>query len=186
MNKLWMIVLMWPGMAAAGGLAPDVAKAILQDPGAYLDTATAMIAGYGQDGRLGPDGIALMLDAKRAKARATALAALMAADLDGDGAVTVGEQGKMATIASATERGRLAKAVLRAETDGTPGLSAAELVSYGQAVAAAAVPALDQARLQALLQFDANGDGAVTRDEVKAGVDRMVQQAAPQARHPGV
>jgi hypothetical protein len=189
-RALTLVLLICPALAMAGGtdgagLAPATARSILRNLDAYLDDATEVIAGYGTDGRLGPDGIALKLAAARAQARALALLPLMAADLDGDGMVAAAELAQAGAIGSAWERGRLQRAAARADLDGQPGLGAAELAAFGQRAADTAVSASQVARLQALMQFDQDGDGAVTRDEVKSGLEALARQMAkpaPQAK----
>lgn len=160
------------------GLPAKVARKIQRDLDAYLGSATEIIAGYGTDGRLDAGGIDLMVRTRQSRARALALLPLIAADLDHDGALSPSEIAALAAIGSATLRGRFARAVAEAESDGLPGLSPSEIADHGQAEAEAEVGADERAWLDSFLRFDLDGDGGVTRDEVRDGLRSLARGAA--------
>ena len=92
---------------------------------------------------------------------------LLAADLDGDGAVQTGEIAVAAGAASASTRARLITTHARADADSDGIVSAAELAVHAGAESLKQVSEAEAAMSRAVLAFDLDGDGAVTMAEVK-------------------
>lgn len=176
---LWFL-LAWPALAQT--VPGALAKRIAADPEGYVAEMEALIAGYGVNGAVDRPALDNAVALARASARATPLRRLQGADLDGDGGVSVAELAVTMAAASAAQRGRLAGYVARADRDGDGAVSPAELAAYAGAAALDAYDEARAARLRAVLGFDADGDGRVTLDEVRAGVAAL---ARPAVHRPG-
>ena len=166
---IWIFAIC-AGPLSAGGLSEAVLKQLSSDPEPFLDLAADLIHGYG-----GPQGIDLAgVDRfgalERAEARASALRQLAAADLDFDGAVNADELAALAAAASAKTRGRLWALHEAADQDGNRVVSAAETAVWARAEAMRLFSPAEEAVARAVLTFDADANGWVTLDEVKAAV----------------
>lgn len=167
--------------ALAGPVSQALAKTMTANPTAYLEQMTALIAGYGDGKTIDVVGLDHAVALARASARAIALGRLQGADLNGDGAVSGTEIGVAKAAGSATARGRFAVNFVRADLDGDGLVAAAELQAYAAAAGYAAFDDAKVSELRAVLQFDGNGDGRVSRDEVQAGLAILGQAASTAA-----
>ena len=164
--------------AFAGPLSQALAKQMADNPTAYLEQVTALIAGYGDGKTIGAVGLGNVVALARSQARALALARLQGADLDGDGAVSGAEIAVAKAAGSATARGRFAVNFVRADQNEDGALTAAELQGFATAAGYAAFDDTKVSELRAVLQFDANADGQVSRDEVQVGLSKLAQVAS--------
>ncbi len=159
---------------AAPVLPVTLLKAIKANPASYLDNVAGLIAAYGAADGLTAEQVDASVALQRAKARTSAMVPLLAADLDGDGAVTREEIVVAEAAASAVARGKMEKAFVAADADGDAVVSADELAGYGATAAMAAVGPAKMAQAKVLMGFDADGDGKVTLSEVRAGLAGLV------------
>jgi len=162
--------LLWalPLRADVAPLLPDpMLKRIKAAPDRFLDLAALLIHGFGSGGRIDPAGVERSIALDRAGARAQALRRLLAADLDGNGAVDLDEISVAAGAASATNRARLITTHARADADSDGVASAAELVAHAGAESLRQVSEAKATLSRAVLACDQDGDGAVTMAEVK-------------------
>lgn len=136
-------------------------------PDRFLDLAALLIHGFGAAGRVDRAGVERSISLDRAGARASALRRLLAADLDGDGAVGSDEIAVAAGAASATTRARLITTHARADADSDGTVSPAELADHAGAESLRQVSEADAALARAVLACDQDGDGAVTMAEVR-------------------
>lgn len=157
-----------PLPAALAALPPELAERIAARPDRWRDAALAMIWGHGAGGALAQADIDRAAALDRAFFRARALAPLMQADLDNDGAVTLEEAAARGARLGAEQRAALmmAQAAADADADGTS--SAAELRVMAEAQALRAGEGGEAAMIAALMSFDADGDGRLTVAEVTA------------------
>lgn len=173
--------MMWRqiGMMVAGLLAADpvraeediLAEAMSRNPERFEARAIDLIAGFGGAGGLSSAGIETHIALERAGARASGLRRFLAMDLDADGNVTQAELAVSQQAASAQGRGRMARQFALADADGNATVDAGEMAAFGTA---AGLQALGEAELlRALMQLDANGDGALVAAEVVAAVARL-------------
>ena len=166
-----------PAPAEVPTLPDAVGKRIKSAPEAFVEAAAVLIMGYGGEDGIDRAGVENYIALERSGARASALRRLLAADLDGDGAVTAVEMAVAAAAASATQRGRLWALQARADADGNGVVSAVEVGVHAQAEA---MKGFSEARAQAaraILGFDGDGDGWVTLDEVRAVVEALNEAA---------
>ncbi|MEO8241135.1 MAG: EF-hand domain-containing protein [bacterium] len=175
MRWILSLVLVWLGTAATATVTlPDaLSKRIKRDPAAYLDEVAALIAGHGAAGAIDADGLDDVVLLARASARARALARVLTADLDGDGAVTAAEVAVVSAAAAAEDRGKLAVLFVRADSDGDGVISGTEAAAFAGAAGMAAYGDVKAGQLRAVMAFDRNGDGRVTLDEVRAGLTEL-------------
>lgn len=154
-----------PGLA---GLPPELAEQIAARPDRWRDAALEMIHGHGTGGALTQVDIDRSAALDRAFFRARALAPMMQADLDNDGAVTTDEAAARAARLAAGPRAALMMAQAAADADADGTASAAELRAMAEAEAARAAAGADAAMVAALMAFDADADGRLTVAEVGA------------------
>jgi hypothetical protein len=155
----------------ASPLLPDtLLKSIKADPSGYLESVATMIASYGAADGITEVQVDTSLALLRAKARSGAIMPLIGADLDADGTVTRDEVMVAEAAASAAARGRLERAFQAADADGNAMVTPAELTDFGMGAAMAALSPAEMARIKVLMGFDADGDGKVTVNEVRAGL----------------
>ena len=167
---LMVCSLLWalPLHADTAPVLPDpMLKRIKAGPDRFLDLAAMLIHGFGAGGRIDLAGIERSIALDRAGARATAQRRLIAADLDGDGAVSTVEIGIAAGAASATTRARLITTHARADADSDGTVSTEELAAHAGAESLRQVSEAEAAMALAVLACDQNSDGQVTMSEVK-------------------
>ncbi len=169
------VVMLMPSVALAqGALPPQMMQAVKSDPSAWLQDVAALIGSAGQDGAVTADQLAVAVAVKRAAARVAAMEPLMAADLDGDGMVTRDEVTGAGHGLAAGAQAALQADFAAADGNGDGKVSKAELVALGDAAALSAMGPARLAEVKVLMGFDADGDGRVTLDEVKAGLQALV------------
>lgn len=154
-------------------LSPDLAERIAARPDRWRDTALSMIHGHGAGGAVTQVDLDRVAALDRAFFRARALAPMMQADLDNDGAVTVAEAAARAGRLSAEQRAALMMAQAAADGDGDGTASAPELRAMAEAEAARAGQGGEAEQIASLMAFDADGDGRLTLAEVDAAFAAM-------------
>ncbi len=147
-----------------------LAEALAQNPDRFEATMQDLVAGFGGPDGLTRAGIEDHVALKRASARATAMRRLLAMDLDGDGSVIRAELQVVQRAASAVSRGRLQRLFAAADAGGDGQVDAAEIAADGRAAALRALGIDEQALLLSVLALDADGDGALTLDELRAAM----------------
>ena len=174
------VVAVWLAFPAAAqqatGLAalpPDLAERIAARPDRWRDTALSMIHGHGAGGAITQADLDRVAALDRAFYRARALAPMMQADLDNDGAVSTAEASARGGRLSAEQRATLMMAQGAADADGDGTASAAELRAMAEAEAARAGQGGEAEAVAALMAFDADGDGRLTLAEVDAAYAAM-------------
>jgi Ca2+-binding EF-hand superfamily protein len=95
---------------------------------------------------------------------------LQVADLNFDGAITRDEMAVLVAAAAAKSRGRLWALFERADGSGDAVVKADEMLAYGRTEAMTSFSVADEALVRSVLTFDANADGLVALDEVRAAV----------------
>lgn len=171
MRTFLVWILLWfTGPSWAGGLSDAVLKQVQSDPEPFLDLAADLIHGFGGPQGLDGGGVDRFVALERAEGRASALRRVQVADLDFDGQVTGDEMAVLVAAASAKARGRLWAMFETADANGDRKIAADELALWGRAQAMRGFSPADEAIARAVLTFDANADGWVTLDEVKAAV----------------
>lgn len=134
--------------------------------------AAEVIRGYGGPDGLDEAGIRNYVALTRAEARASALTALIRADLDGDGAVT-GEEGQIYQDSlSARARARFGRQFELADLNADQGLSKEEVSTAAVAAGLGALDGEEEASLLGLLALDGDGNGAINLDELREGLAR--------------
>ena len=170
-----LFVLILCGLLWALPLRADVApvlpeamlKRIKAAPERFLDLAALLIHGFGAGGSVDMAGIERSIALDRAGARASAQRRLLAADLDGNGAVTGAEIAVAAGAAGATTRARLITTHARADADADGTVTPAELAAHAGAEALRMVSEPEAALARAVLACDQDADGQVTMAEVR-------------------
>lgn len=166
--------------AAQGAFAEEagdpLSQAMQRNPARFETRMIDLIAGFG-----GPDGLTLAgidehVAVERAGARAAALRRMLAMDLDGDGGVTRAELAVAQRASSAKARGRMERQFVGADRDSDGRIDPAEMAAEGQAAALAALDADAAALLRATLRLDADGNGALSAQEVRAALARLEQE----------
>ena len=151
----------------APALPDAVLKRIKAAPDRFFDDAAILIHGFGAGGSIDAAGIDRAVALERAGVRASALRKLLAADMNGDGAIAPDELAVAAGVAGATTRGRLITTHARADSNSDGSVSASELTTHAGAEAMRLVSAADAAMTRAVLACDQDGDARVTLAEVK-------------------
>ena len=159
-----------------------VAAKVSRDAQKYSDDLMVLIDGFGSDGAIDRLALENIVALARAEARATALRRLQVADLDGDGGIDGDEVQVTAAAASAVVRGRMLLNFGRADGNGDGLVSPDELQAYATAEALAAYSAEKALGLMAVLAFDADGDGRVTKGEVAVGVATLARDLSRDPR----
>lgn len=182
--RIWPIIgvacLCAQPAAAETALPEPLTKAIKANPQRFVEDAAEVIHGFGTPGaEPGVDavGIDTAIALVRAEARAGALRKLLAADLDGDGAVTATEMAVLAAAARASDRGKLIALQAAADRNGDGTATPPELVAQAEDEARRSYPENRAALLRNLMLLDADGNGRVTLVEVQAAVDRIANAA---------
>ena len=162
------LLLALPARADTAPALPDpMLKRIKAQPDRFLDLAAELIYGFGAAGSIDAAGIDRSIALDRAGVRASAQRRLLAADLDGDGAVAADELAVAAGAAGATARARLITTHARADADSNGVVTPAELAAHAGAESLAKVSEAEAALARAVLACDQDGDGAVTLPEVR-------------------
>jgi Ca2+-binding EF-hand superfamily protein len=159
------------GMVRAEG--DPLVEAMDKDPTKFVERVIDLIAGFGDDTGLLPEGIEAHIALERAGARASALRRFMALDLDANGVVARAELAVGQHAATASARGRMERQFAAADLDGDGSIDAGELARAGQAAAMRAMGEEEAELLRALMRLDADGDGALTVEEVETAVAQM-------------
>ena len=162
--------LLWalPLRADVAPVLPEpMLKRIKAAPDKFLDLAALLVHGFGAGGSIDQAGIERSIALDRAAARASAQRRLLAADLDGNGAVDKDEIAVAAGAAGATTRARLITTHARADTDSDGVVSAAELRTHAGAESLRQVSEPKAAMARAVLACDQDDDGSVTMAEVR-------------------
>lgn len=167
---LTWVFMMLASAAGAQGMSDAVLKQVQADPAPFLGLAADLIHGFGGPDGIDRAGVDRFVALERAEARASALRRLAVADLDFDGAVSAEELGVLAASVSAKSRGRLWALMEKADGNRDRVISEGEAAIFGRAEAMRAFSPGDEAVARAVLTFDANADGRVTLEEVKAAV----------------
>lgn len=165
-----MLVMLWAQVALAQDVQTPLAKAMEGNPGRFEATMLDLVAGFGGPDGLRREGIADHVALERASARASAMRRLMAMDLNADGDVLQEELQVAQRAASAGARGRMERQFAAADADRDGKVSAAEIAADGSAAALGALGADEEALLLAALSLDADGDGALSAQELRTAV----------------
>ncbi len=162
-------------LVAQAALAEDdpLAEAMARNPERFEAKAIDLIAGFGDAGGLRLDGIETHIALERAGARASSLRRFLAMDLDADGSVARDELAVAQHAASAQGRGRMERQFTAADADGNGAVDPAEMAASGAAAALAGLGEAEATLLRAMMQLDADKDGALTVAEVSAAVARL-------------
>ncbi|MEM1431719.1 MAG: hypothetical protein AAGG09_19860 [Pseudomonadota bacterium] len=166
----------WPGLPAM--LADSTVERIARNPGIFVEDMVTMILGHGQNGRIDAQGFDDAVALARARTRARELHRFAVADLDGDGAVTRNEMEIAIRAQAARSKARLTLGHKAADTDGDGVASRAEIAAFAEATALRELGPQKAERLRALISMDADGDRAVSVDEVIAAVAAFRAAAA--------
>jgi Ca2+-binding EF-hand superfamily protein len=129
-----------------------------------------VISGYGGPGGLDAEGVQGAIGLLRADARSDLMRRLWATDLDGDGAVMQGELEIAMRAMSAGQRARAIRLHELADVDGDDTVSPAEMRLAAEAAALARLGDDEAGLLRALMAFDADANGLVTRQEMRGGL----------------
>ena len=165
--------------AAVTGLVQILPAATLKKlraaPDTYLANAASLIYGFGTGGGINAAGIDGFIAAERARIRARDMMQYLAADVNNDGDISRDEVAVLAASVQAGKRGRLQRGFDQADSNANGLLSMAELRGFAQGTALTQMSAADADALNAVLQFDADGNGVVAMDEVAAGVSLVME-----------
>jgi EF hand len=172
-----VLLLFFMQSARAEGEGSPLEQAIARDAARFTAMAEDVIAGFGGPEGLTPSGIEEHVALTRASARAGAMRRLLAMDLDNDGSVGREELGVSLRAASASARGRLERQFTAADANGDGLIGAEEMRAQGQAAALRALTEDEVAVLRALMTFDADGNGALLVEELRAAMLRLEKAA---------
>jgi Ca2+-binding EF-hand superfamily protein len=167
-----VLVLLWVQGAMAQAVETPLERAMLGNPDRFESEMLDLVAGFGGPDGLTADGIGAHVALERAAARAAAMRRLMAMDLDADGAVLRQELQVAQQAASAGARGRMERQFAAADGNGDGSVSAEEIAADGKAAALRALGKEEEEVLFAALTLDANGNGALAADELRAALAR--------------
>jgi Ca2+-binding EF-hand superfamily protein len=171
MLRFITVLFLFPLVAHAEVTLPDpVIKKIQKNPTAFLDAASGIVAGFGGEEGLSKDGIDTFIAMERAKARASAMRRMLAMDLDDNGVVAKGELAAVMAAAGAMQRGKILQQHDTADQDRDGQVSAGEMKAAATAAALRSLTAAEADAARGLLQFDGDGNGLVTLDEIERGV----------------
>ena len=170
------VVLAQGALAQSDGAQAEetpLERALRKDPAGFQAMAEDVIAGFGGPNGLTAAGIEEHVALERAFARAGAMRRLLAMDLDNDGAINRDELAVVQRAASASARGRLERQFKAADANGDTRVAMQEIRAEGQAAALRALTEGEADSLRSLVLLDADGDGALTPDELRAAMTRL-------------
>lgn len=159
--------------ALAERLPPPVMTRLREAPERFEEETAGLIFAYGHGGAITTEGIDTAIAHSRAKARARAVADLMASDLDADGVLSGLEVAVAGQALAPRARGLLWTRHGRADADGDGAVDPAELAAYAETRAQATMGPAEAARLHDLMLFDLDADGRVTLDEVSLAMQAL-------------
>lgn len=172
----WLVMTIVAVGVMAGAVRAEedpLTETMSRNPERFAARTIDLIAGFGGPEGLRADAIETHIALERAGARASALRRFLAMDLDADGSVTRAELATSQHAASAQGRGRLERQFAAADADGSSTVDADEMSAFGAAAGLQALGEAEADLLRALLQLDADGNGALTTAEVTAAVARL-------------
>lgn len=152
----------------AARLPEGLLDKVRANPFSFIENAAEMVAAYGSDGGLGPEGIEWMIADTRAEVRAQAVRQFMEADLDNDQAITRVEVDKRMVLLSQGKKGKLDLAWRGADGDADGRVVAAEINDYAEGAALSKLSEEKANLLRAYMLLDLNGDGSLHMEEVIA------------------
>lgn len=172
--RIVVMALAWL-LSAGATLAEEdaLAKAMSRNPERFEARIIDLIAGFGGEDGLTPQGIETHIALERAGARASALRRFLAMDLDADGSVSRAELAVSQHAASAQGRGRMERQFAAADADGNGTVDAGEMAAAGTAAGLAALDEGEADLLRAVMRLDADGNGVLQAAEVSAAVARL-------------
>lgn len=169
------------GVALPPGMALDVLKLSRQ---ALIEEGTRLILGYGSQDAISAAGLELAIGHERATRRAAQAEQVLAADLNGDGAVTRAEMAVHAGTLSVRMRARALAGFAAADGDGDGRAELPEIMAAAQAYALERFDDGAADRIRALIHCDADRDGLVTLAELRAAGDYLAARAEAQKLTP--
>lgn len=172
----WLAGAMVAGLLTAGVARAEedpLTEAMSRNPDRFEARAIDLIAGFGGPEGLRADEIETHIALERAGARASAMRRVLAMDLDADGSVTRAELAVSQRAASAQGRGRMERQFASADVDENDTVDAGEMAAFGMAAGLQALGEAEADLLRALMQLDADGNGALGTAEVAAAVARL-------------
>jgi hypothetical protein len=171
-----VLVLLWVEGARAQAVETPLEAAIGRNPDRFEATMLDLVAGFGGPQGLTRDGIGEHVALERAAARASAMRRLMAMDLNADGDVEREEMSVAQRAASAGARGRMERQFAAADGDGDGRVTSTEIAADGKAAALRALGEDEEALLLSILALDADGDSALSGQELRAAVARVADR----------
>lgn len=170
-------------------LPQQVRENLVARPERFGTGMARVIGDFGSAAGIDRAGIALFIGVTRAKARSTATASLMDADLDDDGVIRRSEVEGLGQTVSAARRGQMRRQFDRADADRDQQVTAAELRADAAAAANTAIDGAQELALRSLPLLDLDKDGLVSVAEVlqvaavaQAAAATMAEQAALAAK----
>ena len=154
----------------AFSLSDTAVGQIMDDPTHYLNDMTDLIAAYGADGAITAEQVDTSIALQQAKARSSAMALLIAGDLNCDDVLTGDELRRSKAAVSASARVKVQRAFGAADADGDGQVSGRELTAFGMSVANKAVSPTAITMTKLVMAFDDDTNGQVTLAEMRAGL----------------
>ena len=155
---------------AAFTIPQPAVRQVMEDPQKYFEDMIDLIAAYGVDGAITAEQVDTSIAFEQAKARSYVMSVLASGDLNCDGVFTGDELRRTKALVSASARARLQRLFGQADADGDGQISAQEISDFGLMAADKAVSPTEIKTTKLVMAFDANEDGKVTVDEVRAGL----------------
>lgn len=176
------------GMDAAAlrqTLPQSVQARMAADPVGFRQKLAQLAAHFGDGGELTAASFERMAAAGRARTAAAAAARLMAADLDGDGAVSRAERDAALQFLPGARQKRFGDAWAQADADKDGLVSADELAGHAREAARQPAAAARAEGWMALMALDANADGKLSPAEVDAALAGLPARVSPAPRDGG-
>lgn len=182
-----LICLLWliPALARAEAAAPLPLAAIEElkmSREVLLEEGTRLILGYGAGETITGAGLELAIAHERATRRAAAAERVMAADLNGDGAVSAAEMDLHGNTLSVRLRAQARRGFAAADRDLDGLASLPEIMAAAQDYALERFPERQADRLRSLMFCDADRDGVLTLAELRAAGDDLARRAEESRR----